>query len=231
MVTLDEAVVVRFKSHGSTFEVLVEPDLALSLRHGEEIPLQDILAVEDVFEDAGRGERPSEESIQKAFGTTNVEEIARKIILEGEFHLTTEQRRRLQEEKRLKVANFIARNAVNPQTHTPHPPQRIQQAMKEAGVHIDPMKSVDELVKLTMKAIRPVIPIRFEEVRIAVKVPPEFAARSYGSIQSFASLEREEWQDDGSWIGVVKMPAGMQEDFYRLVNKLTRGEAETKLIK
>ncbi len=87
------------------------------------------------------------------------------------------------------------------------------------------------MVKEVMKKIRPIIPIRFEEVNIAVKIPSQYAAKSYGEIASFGSLQKQEWQDDGSWITVVKIPAGMQDNFYNLVNRLTKGEAETKLLR
>jgi ribosome maturation protein SDO1 len=129
------------------------------------------------------------------------------------------------------VIEVIARNAINPQTKTPHPPARIEQAMTEARVNIDPSKSTDELVKIAMKAIRPLIPIRFEEVEVAVKVPAEYAPKAYGEIAAFGKLSRESWQNNGSWIGVVQIPAGMQTDFYDLINRLTKGEAETKLLK
>ncbi|MDY6959568.1 MAG: ribosome assembly factor SBDS, partial [Halobacteriota archaeon] len=116
-------------------------------------------------------------------------------------------------------------------TNAPHPPSRIEMAIEEAGVHIDIFKSTEDSVKEVMKKIRPLLPIRFEEVEVAVKVSAEYAAKSYGDIRNFGQLVKEEWQNDGSWIGVVKIPAGVQEDFYSLVNHLTRGEAETKLLK
>jgi ribosome maturation protein SDO1 len=231
MVTLDNAVVARLKTHGEHFEVLVDPDGAYDLKHGASVKLEDILAVEDVFLNASRGDRVPEEDLIKAFGTTNVIDIARKIIMEGEINLTSEQRHRLIEEKRRQVVSFISRNAINPQTMAPHPPARIERAMEEAGVHIDLIKSVEENVNIAMKAIRPLIPIRFEEVKIAVKVPPNYAPRAYGEIAAFGRLIREEWQNNGSWIGVVQIPAGMQPEFYDLVNKVSKGEAETKLLR
>jgi ribosome maturation protein SDO1 len=103
--------------------------------------------------------------------------------------------------------------------------------MTEARVNIDPTKSTDELVKITMKAIRPLIPIRFEEVEVAVKIPASYAPKAYGEVAAFGKLTREAWQNDGSWVGVVQIPAGMQTEFYDLVNRLTKGEAETKLLK
>jgi ribosome maturation protein SDO1 len=102
--------------------------------------------------------------------------------------------------------------------------------MEEAKVHIDPLKSVDEQVKIVMKAIRPIIPIKFEEVDIKVQIPPSYAAKSYGEIANFGTLVKDKWENDGSWTAVVRMPAGLQNDFYGLVNRLTKGDAETELL-
>ncbi len=231
MVTLDESIIARLKSHGKTFEVFVDPDAALAFKKGDQVKIENILAVDDVFSDARNGDRPAEQDVLNAFGTKDVAKIAEKIILEGELQLTTEQRRKIQEDKKKQVITFIARNAINPQTKSPHPPARIEAALDEAGVHIDPMKSVDEMVEIAMKAIRPIIPIRFEEVKIAIKLPAEYATKAYGAVAKFGNLIKQEWQNDGSWIGVIAIPAGMQDDLYNLLNSHTKGSAETKLLK
>jgi ribosome maturation protein SDO1 len=231
MVRLEDAVPARLKTHGATFEVLVDPDGALALRRGEDVRIEDILAVEDVFENASRGDRSAEDDLIKAFETTDVVTIADKIIRKGEISLTADQRKQIIENKRRQVVEIIARNAINPQTKAPHPPARIDQAIKEAKVNIDPAKSTDELVNVAMKAIRPLIPIRFEEVEVAVKIPPAYAPKAYGEIAAFGKVTRDAWQNNGAWIGVVKIPAGMQTDFYSLVNRVSKGEAETKLLK
>ena len=231
MVALDESIIARLKTHGKTFEVFVDPDGALAFKKGDPVKIENILAVEDVFSDARNGDRPAEQDVINAFGTTDAIKIAEKIINEGELQLTTEQRRKIQEDKKKQIIAFIARNAINPQTKAPHPPARIEAAMDEAGIHIDPMKSVEEQVDITMKAIRPIIPIRFEEIKIAVKLPPEYAAKAYGGVAKFGNLLKQEWQNDGSWIGVISIPAGMQDDLFSLLNRLTKGSAETRLIK
>lgn len=231
MVTLDESIIARLKTHGKTFEVFVEPEGAMALKKGEPVKMENILAVEDVFMDAKNGDRPAENDVINAFGTTDALKIAEKIITDGELHLTTEQKKKLQEEKKHRVISIIATNAINPQTKGPHPPARIEAALIEAGVHIDPMKKVDELVEIAMKAIRPLIPIRFEEVRIAIKLPAEYAAKAYGGVAGFGNLTKQEWQNDGSWIGVITIPAGRQEELYSLLNRLTKGSAETKFLK
>jgi ribosome maturation protein SDO1 len=230
MIPLDRAVVARLETHGDRFEILVDPDLAVKIRHGEAVDIEDAVAAIFVFENASRAEKSSDESLLKAFQTTDFSTIARRIIEKGEIHLTAEQRRNLIAEKRGQVITYIARHAINPQTGLPHPPARIEMAMEEAKVAIDPFRPLEDLVADTMKALRPLIPIRFEEIRVAVKIPAEHAARAYGDIDAFARIEQEEWQKDGSWICVVKIPGGMQQELENLVRKLSKGGGQLRVL-
>jgi ribosome maturation protein SDO1 len=231
MISLDDAVIARLESHGCKFEILVDPDKAALIRSGSSIDIEDSVAALYVFENASQAERASDENLLKVFSTTNFSEIAEKIIRKGDIHLTADQRRQMIADKRKQIIAFISRHAENPQTGLPHPPQRIENALDEARVGVDPFKSVDEQVKEAMKAIRPLLPIRFAELRLAVKIPADFAARAYGDIAAVATIERDEWQKDGSWICVVAIPAGIQNDFYGLLNKICKGDAEVKILK
>ncbi|NIX22561.1 MAG: ribosome assembly factor SBDS [Actinobacteria bacterium] len=233
MISLDDAVTARLESHGARFEVLVDPDAALAIKRGEfDGELEDVIAAEDVFEDASRGDRPAEEDLETVFETTDPLEIIPEVIERGEIQITAEQRREMQEQKRRQLINTIARNAINPQMNdAPHPPDRIEPALEEAGFRVDPMEPVETQVDDALDALRPVIPIRFEEITIAVQFPAEHAGAAQARVREFGDLQREEWQPDGSWIGVLEFPAGMQDDFYDLVNELSAGEAETKIVK
>ena len=171
MIPLDHAVVARLESFGERFEILVDPDMAALVRQGQKVDIEDVVAALNVFGNASRGTRASDESLKKVFHTTDFDAVARRIIEKGEIHLTAEQRKHMIEEKRRQVITFIARNAVNPQTGHPHPPHRIEMAMEEARVNIDPFKHLDEQVKETVKALRPLLPIRFEELRLCDQNP------------------------------------------------------------
>jgi ribosome maturation protein SDO1 len=233
MISLDEAVTARLESHGQRFEVLVDPDAALAIKRGEfEGDLEEVIAAEDVFEDASRGDRPPESSLEEVFGTTDPMAIIPEVITRGEIQITSEQRREMQEQKRRQLVNTIVRNAVNPQMdNAPHPPERIERALEQAGFKVDPMEPVEKQVDDALEALRPVIPIRFDEVIIAAHLPAEYAGSGQARVREFGELQREEWQNDGSWVGVMKFPAGLQNDFFDLVNEITHGEAETKIIK
>jgi ribosome maturation protein SDO1 len=230
MIPLDHAVVARLESFGERFEILVDPDKAALVRQGQPVEIEDVVAALNVFGNASKATRASDEALMKVFHTTEFNAVARRIIEKGEIHLTSDQRKAMIEAKRRQVVAFIARNAVNPQTGHPHPPHRIEMAMEEARVNIDPFKHLDELVKETVKALRPLLPIRFEELRLAIKIPPELAAKAYGDIAAASTMEKDEWLKDGSWVCVVRIPAGIQGEFYDLVNKLSKGEGQVKIL-
>jgi len=230
MIPLDHSVVARLESFGERFEILVDPDKAALVRQGQPVEIEDVVAALNVFGNASKATRASDEALMKVFHTTDFGAVARKIIEKGEIHLTADQRKRMVDEKRRQVITFIARNSVNPQTGHPHPPNRIEMAMEEARVNIDPFKHLDEQVKETVKALRPLLPIRFEELRLAIKIPPDFAAKAYGDIAAGSTMEKDEWLKDGSWVCVVRIPAGIQGEFYDLINKLSKGEGQVKIL-
>ena len=233
MVNIDDAIIARLESYGELFEILVDPDLAADFRNPDKdsIAIEDVLAVEEIFKDSKKGDKASEDSMNKVFQTTDTLDVATTILKKGHIQLTAKQKRDMQEEKRRMVINKIARESINPQNGLPHPVKRIENAMDEAKVKIDPFKSLDEQVKIALKAIKVQIPIRFEKVRMAVRLPGNVAGNAYSGISHFGEIINEEWQQDGSWIAIIEMAGGLQDQFNLKMNELSGGEAETKLIK
>jgi ribosome maturation protein SDO1 len=231
MVKLEDAVIARLEIESETFEILIEPETAQKIKDGEDIPIVENLVIDTVFKDSKKGDKASEKEINKIFGTNDISEVAKRILLEGTIQLTTEQRKQMQENKRKQIVASIVRNAINPQTGTPHPTQRIELAMTEAKVKIDPFKPVDIQVQNVLDKLKVIIPIRFEKLKIAVKLSGENYGKTYGDIAGFGKIQKEEWQKDGSWIGVVEIPAGLQTEFFDKLNSRTKGDVETKIIK
>lgn len=230
MVSLDDAVIATLKTHGHSFEIYVDPDLALSYKEGGDVEIKDVLAVEEVFKDAKAGDRASEDIIKKVFNTTDAKAAASVILKTGELHLTTDQKRKMLEDRRKQIVSFIARNAINPQTKTPHPPARIESAMEEAKVHVTLDKSASSQVEKILKEISPIIPIRFEKVQVAVKVPAAYATMLYRVFREYGEVKKEEWVGQEQYC-LVELPGGMQDEFYNTLNSITHGEAKTKLVK
>lgn len=231
MVSLEKAVIARLRKGGENFEVLVDPYLARDLKEGKEVDFEELVAVEEVFHDAKKGTRASIEDLQKVFNTSDIREIIKTIILDGEVQITAEQRKEMLEQKRRQIIEYIRRNAIDPRTKAPHTYARIEAAMEEAKVNIDIFKPVEAQAKEIVKALKTILPLKFEEIEIAIKVPPEYTGKAISALYNFGTILREEWQKDGSWICVMKIPAGMQGDLMDLLGKVTRGEALTKILK
>ncbi len=231
MISVDKAVIARLEKHGMHFEVLVDPHKALELKAGKEVPFDDLLATEEVFTDSHKSEKASEEELSKAFGTSDRRKAAITIIKEGHVQLTTEQRREMLEKKRKEIIDIISRQSINPQTGAPHPPIRIENAMKESRVQIREDLASSAQVETVVEALRKVLPIRIENLQIDVKIPAQYASRAYGRIKTIGKLEREEWRNDGTFSCTLTIPAGMQGEVYSTLNSLASGNAEVKVVK
>lgn len=229
MVSLDDSIVIRLKSYGETFEVMADPDMALKYRAGDISDIESVVAVDNVFKDAKAGDRASEDSIKKVFQTSDINEVISQVLKKGELHLTTEQKKTMLEERKRQIVTLIARNAVNPQTGAPHPPARIEDALDEVRFMVTISKSAKEQVDAAVKAIRPILPIKFEKRKIAVKIPAQYSGNVHNIFREFGDIEKEQWAGT-SLIILITIPAGLQDEFYSKANNITHGEAEIKVV-
>jgi ribosome maturation protein SDO1 len=230
MVSVEDAVIARISRSGMDFEIMVDPDKALEFKRGKEENIEDILAVNEIFKDSKKGERHSSEDLHKAFGTTDVLEVAKRIITEGEIQLTMEQRNRFIEEKKRGIANIIARQGIDPKTKLPHPVTRILNAMSETHILVDPFRPAKEQVKNVLEKIQEILPISLERIEVAIKVPIEYAGKANSIVREITDVKKEEWTST-AWIALVEIPAGIQGDIYDRLNKLTSGRVEVKIVK
>ncbi|MBS1266888.1 MAG: Ribosome maturation protein SDO1 [Candidatus Woesearchaeota archaeon] len=220
----------RLKKGGENFEIVIDADKAVALKEGKKIEISTVLKSENIFHDAKKGELASENLMQELFDTSNPVKVAQHILESGEIQLTAKYRKELRERKEKKIISIINRTCVDPSTHSPHPIARIERAMDEAKAKIDDFRSAEDQVKDVIDTLRPVIPLKSEINKIAVKISAENAAKTYGLIKSSVKLINDEWLKDGTWVGVVELPAGIREDFFNKLNKATKGNVETKIL-
>lgn len=230
MVSLDEAVIARLESGGHKFEILIDPEAAQAFRENGEIDWDDALAAEGVWSDSAKGEHAGDEAVQEVFGTLELEAVCTAILERGDIQLTATQRKELVERRQKQLVAHIASAAMNPQTGTPHPPQRIENALAEAKFAVDPLEALERQVERAVKALRPLLPISFEKMRVAVRIPAQHVGRCYGDMKALATITQEEYQSDGSWIAVLELAAGAHADLLDRLGSLTHGTAEIKQL-
>ncbi len=229
MVSIEGSILARYSSGGKHFEVLVDSDKAQALKAGESVELSELMVVQEVYSDARKAERVTEADLQKVFNTTNPLQVGKEIVLKGEIQLTTDQRRELLDKKKKRISTLIARDAFNPQTGHPHPPNRIEAAMDESKVHIDPLRKAEDQIQKVVEAISKFLPISVEKLRLEVVVPAVHTGKAYGILRNFG-IESEQWLDDGSLKVTIKIPAGVEESFYNELNGATQGSFECKKL-
>jgi ribosome maturation protein SDO1 len=231
MVKLEETVIARYESNGERFEVLIAPEAAQKLKNNESVNILENLATPMIFRDSNKGTRASEEVLTKIFGTTELEKVAKEIVLRGEVQITTEQRRKMIEAKRKQIIAAIAKNAIDPRTNLPHPIQRIELACEEARIKIDPFKSVEVQLKDVLDVLKPILPIKLEKITVMLKVDSASYGKVYSYIKGCGVVKKDEWTKDGFWLCHVDIPGGLQTEFYDKLNQLTKGNIETKIVK
>jgi ribosome maturation protein SDO1 len=223
-------ITVKIRKNGEEFEILVDAEMAYEYVTGKRSDPLSVLQTEEVFKDARRNERQNEDKIKKAFGTTEIAKVADAILKGGEVPMTAEQRIAQTEEKRKQIVDIIARNSIDPRTNAPNPPMRIENAMKEVKVSIDPIKNANEQVDDVVKKISVIMPIKFATIRMTVTVPAAFANRAYGTLKKYG-MNSERWLSDGSLQASLEFPAGMQSEFLERINSATQGQVDVKIEK
>lgn len=219
--------IARIKKAGKHFEVLVDMDAALKYKKGES-PTVDFLEIDSIFRDSKKGDLAPTADVSEAFGTEDVYEAAGKIVKEGEVMIDKEHRDAEREQKLKQIVDFLARNAVDPQSGNPHTAERIHSALEQAHVNIK-NKPVDAQISEIIDQISPVIPIKIATKKIKVTIPAAQTGRAYGVVADYK--ESENWLSDGSLEAVLNIPAGIVMDFYDKLNNVTHGSVQTEEIK
>lgn len=216
----------RIKKAGKNFEIIVDLDDSLKFKKGE---ISSIEAEGDkIFTDSKKGNVASSSDLNESFRTTNVQEIVETIVKNGEVQLTQEHRGAEQEQKFKQVVDFLATNAIDPQTKNPHTPERIKNALEQAHVNIK-NSPIETQIKEIIKAISKVIPIKLETKKVKITIPAIYTGKAYGVITQYK--EEENWLDNGDLQVIVSVPSGIIIDFYDKLNSVTHGAALTEEVK
>ena len=227
----DKVTVVRYSFSGDKFELLVKPDPAFDYKLGKISDISKILVSDEIYTDSNKGNRATNEKLNQVFKTQDSMKIAEIIMKKGELNLTTEQRKKMTSEKRKQLVTFIAKTYVDPRSHLPHPPLRIEQAMDDGRVTVDPFKNADEQVKDVVEKLRPIIPLKSENLILEISVPAQFVAQSYAVLKSTGTLKKEDWQPNGSLKAILEIPAAARPNVIDRLGSITKGTATVEVSK
>lgn len=217
----------RIKQAGKNFEIVVDMDNALRFRKGLSNSVN-FLDVDAVFTDSKKGLKASEKEIMSAFGTTDISSVASKIVKSGEV-LVTQEHRDDERDKRIKqVIDFIRVNAIEPKTGNPYTPERIKNALDEAGVNVKNLP-IEQQTKEIIDKLSRILPLKFSTKKIKITVPAIHTGKAYGIFNQYK--ESENWLGNGDLEVIVNIPSGFLMEFYDKLNSITHGSALTEEVK
>ena len=145
------------------------------------------------------------DDVVSTFGTEDMGPITKTILQRGSIQLTTAQRKARVEAMRQRIIHRIHSEAVDPRSKSPHPRSRLELALEESRFSVDPFKRLEVQVKDAIAVLKPLIPLSFERINLAFKVSGAAYGRAHQLLRG--DLRKEEWLGDGSWVGVVDVPA------------------------
>ncbi|MDW0164253.1 MAG: ribosome assembly factor SBDS [Nitrososphaeraceae archaeon] len=222
----DKFTIVRYSAGNDKFEILVKPDPALEYKLGKKMDISNIMISDEIYSDANKGTRCSSEKLIKHFKTTDQLEIAKQIMDKGDLNLNTDQRRKMIEEKKRQIVEYINKNFVDPKSHMPHPVSRINAVLDEARVAIDPFKRLDDQLKNIIESLRKIIPLKSEILELTVTVPSQFSGQSFSVFKTIGEIKSEQWLSDGSLQVILSINAGMKSSFLDRIGSATKGSAQ-----
>lgn len=229
MTGLKNEVIARYTYSGHKFEIIVDPEKVQQYKENENIPLSQVIIGDSVFTDISKAERAKDELLLQVFKTKDIQKISEHIIRHGEIQHTAEQRRAALEQKRKKIVTYISRHAIDPRTKLPHPPQRIESALEQAKVRIDPFKKAEDQINEVIKQLRTLIPLSIESRTVAFKIPVRYAGTLRTIMAKSGKMLKDEWSGE-YWFAEIEIPAGMLDELFSRVNAVTHGENESKIV-
>ena len=101
--------------------------------------------------------------------------------------------------------------------------ERIENAIKQAKIRIDPNEHAETQISRIMDALKPLIPISIEQVEVNLRIPIQFAGRVRSELSKRAVIQKDTW-GASEWICQVRFYAGMKSEIYDTLNRLTNGQ-------
>ena len=212
---------------GKEYQILVDVEKALELKKGEGT-INNVLISNDIFYDLKKGLKASDSDLNDAFGTNELNEVAEKIVKQGEVVLPAEYRKKELEGKERQVITFLSKNALDPTTGQAITETRIESAIEQAKIKID-NKPIEQQINGIVSKLKEIMPIKIETKKLKITIPSLHTGKVYGLINEYK--EKEEWLSNGDLQVVINIPAGLEMDFYDKLNGVTHGSAIVEGIK
>ena len=149
------------------------------------------------------------------------------------------------------LVNYIHKYFIDPKTSTPHPVVRLELALEEAKIRIDPEQCAERQAHDAVKKLTSIIPLKKCEMEAKLSVGHGSAGAVTGILHKFASIRGEKWSAGGCewdlsivpggkwngsgkrccafvliWASLVCLCVADYDQFFSELNRATKGDFE-----
>lgn len=232
MVEVNDAFEVRYKYSGENFEVLVDFDkLNEFKKNPKSIDVYDVLADTKIFKNEKRGEVASENVLKKVFNGKSDEEILKEILLKGDCQVPIDYMNKLREKKKKQVINYIAENALNPQTKGKYTFLMIESEVNKLKYNFNSTTDFIVQAEDVLKLLKKRIPIRLDKIILEVKIPGQYCGAFYGKFRKFGIVKKEYFDSEGNLRLHFEIMESILDTVADYINKNSNSTAEYYVLK
>jgi ribosome maturation protein SDO1 len=157
------------------------------------------------------------------FGTDKVSDVLKQIVEKGDIELSAAERKEAVEKKRAEIVNYIHKYYIDPKSKTPHPVVRIQNALDQLKIRVDPDIPADRQVQEITRRLPEVLAVRRTEMEGTITIPHAYLGQAAGVIKKFAQVKGESYGGEGCAYEVSFVP-GDYQPLTQELQKLTQGD-------
>jgi len=225
-IKLTNVSIVRLKKGGKRFEIACYKNKVQEWRNGVESNIDDVLQISNIFVNVSKGEVAKTNDLQKAFNTTEINDIVKEILKKGELQVGDKEREHELSSVWKELATLVAEKCVDPSTQRPYPVGMIDKAMTEAGYSVKPNKTAKSQVSECIKQLQTSskLPIQRARMRVRVTMPTKDGKRLRDQIVEGAEHIEDEEMGQNEWEAVMLIDPGQ----FKIVNELLQKECKGK---
>lgn len=167
---LTNVAIVRMKSHGIRFEIACYKNKVLNWREGIEKDINEVLQTDTVFTHVSKAIIAKENDLQKAFGTTDLEEICRKILKNGDLQVSDKEREVHMDGLFRDIVQIIVERCVHPQTSRQHTALTVENALKTIGFSVQPDHKAKPQALKAIESLESRMPESFARAKMRLRM-------------------------------------------------------------
>eukprot|EP00211_Chloroparvula_japonica_P016761 CAMPEP_0119118982 /NCGR_PEP_ID=MMETSP1310-20130426/680_1 /TAXON_ID=464262 /ORGANISM="Genus nov. species nov., Strain RCC2339" /LENGTH=270 /DNA_ID=CAMNT_0007108391 /DNA_START=81 /DNA_END=893 /DNA_ORIENTATION=+ len=225
----DSYQIVRLKKGKTNFEIMAAPGSVQKFRKNE-VSIKDVLVMDLIFTNQSKGDKASDDQLERAFETADVKEVAKTICMKGDLQLTAAERQAKVDKKKSEIVGRIHKFYVDPKTNLPHPVARIEAAMEDCKFRVDPEASTDKQVQDLVHKMVSVIPLKKSEMEARLVLSHAHMAAAQGSVVGrYLNVKQEKYDATGCSMRVTLLP-GDYDAVVKQLGKITNGDYTFEIL-